>query len=137
MARVRLAFQETVRTGIGRRLEYRFLLKDGSVCDIDSKESVIRNRDGKISQVIVVSRDVTEEKRLAAQFLRAQRMESIGTLAGGIAHDLNNILSPIMMAIDILKTMSENPQATHILETIEISAKRGADIVRQVLSFAR
>src|SRR5471030_1583782 len=69
--------------------------------------------------------------------MRAQRMESIGTLAGGVAHDLNNILAPIMMSIDILKTMSEAPQMTKILETIEISAKRGADIVRQVLSFAR
>lgn len=64
-------------------------------------------------------------------------MESIGTLAGGIAHDLNNILSPIMMSIDLLKDVSNNPEATTILKTIEVSAKRGADIVRQVLSLAR
>ena len=64
-------------------------------------------------------------------------MESIGTLAGGIAHDLNNILAPIMMSIDILKVSANDPQTREILETIEISAKRGADIVRQVLSFAR
>jgi CheY-like chemotaxis protein len=69
--------------------------------------------------------------------MRAQRMESIGTLASGIAHDLNNILAPIMMSIDILKSDSDSPQTTKILETIEVSAKRGADIVRQVLSFAR
>jgi PAS domain S-box-containing protein len=81
--------------------------------------------------------DLTERKKLEQQFLRAQRMESIGTLAGGVAHDLNNILAPIMMSIDILKSTVENPQACEILETIEISAKRGADIVRQVLSFAR
>ena len=79
---VKRVFEETVRTGIGQRLEYRFLLKDGSIRSIDSKGSVIRDKNGKVSQVIVVSRDVTEEKRLAAQFLRAQRMESIGTLAG-------------------------------------------------------
>jgi CheY-like chemotaxis protein len=64
-------------------------------------------------------------------------MESIGTLAGGIAHDLNNILAPILMSIDILHDACADPQATAILETIEVSAKRGADIVRQVLSFAR
>jgi len=81
--------------------------------------------------------DLSESKKLQKQFFRAQRMESIGTLAGGIAHDLNNILAPIMMSIDILKTISDNPQATKILETIEVSARRGADIVRQVLSFAR
>jgi CheY-like chemotaxis protein len=58
-------------------------------------------------------------------------------LAGGVAHDLNNILAPIMMSIDVLKTLSNDPQSLTILETIEVSAKRGADIVRQVLSFAR
>ncbi len=69
--------------------------------------------------------------------MRAQRMESIGTLAGGIAHDLNNILAPIMMSIEMLKETATDPQARTILETIEVSSKRGADIVRQVLSFAR
>jgi CheY-like chemotaxis protein len=69
--------------------------------------------------------------------MRAQRMESIGTLAGGIAHDLNNILTPILTSIEILK-MTETDERTHkILETIERSSQRGADIVRQVLSFAR
>jgi len=81
--------------------------------------------------------DLTERKKLEQQFLRAQRMESIGTLAGGIAHDLNNILAPILMSIGILKTTSADPQSQSILATIEVSAKRGADIVRQVLSFAR
>jgi nitrogen-specific signal transduction histidine kinase len=80
---------------------------------------------------------VTEEKRLAAQFLRAQRMESIGTLAGGIAHDLNNVLAPIMMAIEVLRSKISDPGGQRILTTIETSAKRGADIVRQVLAFGR
>jgi len=69
--------------------------------------------------------------------MRAQRMESIGTLAGGIAHDLNNILTPIMMSIEMLKATTTHPKAQHILETIEMTTRRGADIVRQVLSFAR
>jgi CheY-like chemotaxis protein len=64
-------------------------------------------------------------------------MESIGTLAGGIAHDLNNVLAPIMMSIDILKDVMNDAETKNILETIEISARQGADIVRQVLSFAR
>ena len=87
--------------------------------------------------MLAINTDITEKKKIEAQFMRAQRMESIGTLAGGIAHDLNNILAPIMMSIDILKETSADPQARDILETIEVSAKRGADIVRQVLSFAR
>jgi PAS domain S-box-containing protein len=81
--------------------------------------------------------DLSDQKRLEQQFLRAQRMESVGTLAGGIAHDLNNILAPIMMAVQVLKMQTIEPQSKNILETIEVSAKRGADIVRQVLSFAR
>ena len=87
--------------------------------------------------MLAINTDITDKKKIEAQFMRAQRMESIGTLAGGIAHDLNNILAPIMLSIDVLKTISDNPQAKKILDTIEVSAKRGADIVRQVLSFAR
>jgi PAS domain S-box-containing protein len=135
--RVRQAFEETVKTGVGQRMEYRLMGKDGSERTIDSKGSVIRDGDGKIFRIVVVSRDVTEEKSLAAQFLRAQRMESIGTLAGGIAHDLNNVLAPIMMAIEILRDRIPTPGGQKILTTIETSAKRGADIVKQVLSFGR
>jgi PAS domain S-box-containing protein len=137
VARVKQVFQETVRTGIGQRMEYRFMGVDGSERTIDSKGSVIRDGDGKIFRIVVVSRDVTEEKRLAAQFLRAQRMESIGTLAGGIAHDLNNVLAPIMMAIEILKRKVSDQSGLTMLNTLETSAKRGADIVRQVLAFGR
>jgi PAS domain S-box-containing protein len=137
VARVKQVFQETVRTGVGQQMEYRFLRNDGSERTIDSKGSVIRDREGEISQVVVVSRDVTEEKKLAAQFLRAQRMESIGTLAGGIAHDLNNILAPILMAIEILKRKVSDQSGLTMLNTLETSAKRGADIVRQVLAFGR
>jgi PAS domain S-box-containing protein len=137
VARVKQVFQETVRTGIGQRIEYRFLRKDGFESTIDSKGSVIRDSDGTISSVVVVSRDVTEEKKLAAQFLRAQRMESIGTLAGGIAHDLNNVLTPIMMSIEVLRSKISDPLGLSILSTIETSSRRGADIVRQVLAFGR
>ncbi len=137
VANVREVFQETVRTGVGQKMEYRLMGKDGSERTIASKGGVIRDRDGRISRVVVVSRDVTEEKRLAAQFMRAQRMESIGTLAGGIAHDLNNVLAPIMMAIEVLKNKIPDPGGQKTLATIETSAKRGADIVRQVLAFGR
>ena len=87
--------------------------------------------------MLAINTDITEKKKLEAQFMRAQRMESVGTLAGGIAHDLNNILAPIILSIDFLKTITDHPQAKKILDTIDVSAKRGSDIVRQVLSFAR
>ena len=73
--------------------------------------------------MLAINSDITERKKIEAQFLRAQRMESIGTLAGGIAHDLNNILAPIMMSIELLKETSSDPQSTKMLETIEVSAQ--------------
>jgi PAS domain S-box-containing protein len=135
--RVMQVFQETARTGVGQRIEYRIVGKDGTLRNIESKGSVIKVANGRVSRVVVVSRDVTEEKRLAAQFLRAQRMESIGTLAGGIAHDLNNVLAPIMMAIEILRDKIPDAGGKRILEIVETSAKRGSDIVKQVLAFGR
>ena len=84
-----------------------------------------------------VGRDITDAKQLEVQFLRAQRMESIGTLAGGIAHDLNNVLSPIVLSIDLLKLGEADPRRTDILTIIEASAQRGADMVKQLLSVAR
>jgi CheY-like chemotaxis protein/nitrogen-specific signal transduction histidine kinase len=109
--------------------------RDGRKKAVEFVSNVYQAGDKKVIQCNV--RDITERKKIEAQFLRAQRMESIGTLAGGIAHDLNNILSPIMMSIDILKDLSDNPQVMKILDTLEGSAKRGADIVQQILSLAR
>lgn len=86
--------------------------------------------------VLLINSDITETKKLESQFLRAQRLESIGTLASGIAHDLNNILSPILMATGILR--QSLPKADQqMVDIIEGSAERGAGIVKQVLTFAR
>jgi PAS domain S-box-containing protein len=90
-----------------------------------------------VRKVFAVARDVTEQKKTEAQLLRAQRMESIGTLAGGIAHDLNNVLTPILMSIDILKGKVADAEGRELLETVQQNVQRGADLVRQVLTFAR
>ncbi len=128
------ALQEIAAKGICTPFEKEYIRKDGSrVPVLIGSASFEDNPD----EGVVFAVDLTERIRLEQQFLRAQRMESIGTLAGGIAHDLNNILAPIMMSIDILKMTVTDPQAMGILQTIEVSSKRGADIVRQVLSFAR
>jgi PAS domain S-box-containing protein len=117
--------------------ELLHLARDGHEIIVEARTTLIRDRRGRPKSVLSIKTDVTEKRKTQAQFLRSQRMESIGTLAGGIAHDLNNILAPIMMSIDLLKSPSDTPQKKKILQTIEVSAKRGADIVRQVLSFAR
>lgn len=84
-------------------------------------------------------RDITEKKQLEAQFLRAQRLESIGVLASGIAHDLNNILSPVLVAAQLLprKLPALDESSQRLLEMLETSARRGSELVKQVLSFAR
>jgi PAS domain S-box-containing protein len=130
----RLALEELAQTRVCTPYEKEYLLKDGSRVPVLVGAAMFEDDP---TQGVCFVIDITERKKLEQQFLRAQRMESIGTLAGGIAHDLNNILAPIMMAIELLKGSSESPQARAILETIEVSAKRGADIVGQVLSFAR
>jgi PAS domain S-box-containing protein len=122
-------------TGEPQFFEWVLRRPDGTLidCEVSLKSFKLSGK----TYLHAIARDITDKKQIEAQLLRAQRMESIGTLAGGIAHDLNNILAPIMMAVDILKLSTTDPQGKRILETIEVSSKRGSDIVRQVLSFAR
>jgi len=111
--------------------------KDGHMVIVESRWTLIRDVQGRPKSILSINTDITERKKLEQQLLRAQRMESIGTLAGGIAHDLNNVLAPIMMSIELLKLQETSEQKQSILGTIESSAQRGADLVKQVLSFAR
>jgi len=87
--------------------------------------------------LLLVFDDVTEKKKLEGQFLRAQRMESIGTLAGGIAHDLNNVLAPLLVSVQLLKENLTDPERQKVLETLETNVNRGASLVKQVLAFGR
>jgi len=111
--------------------------KQGRLVIVESRWTLIKDSRGRPQSILSINTDITERKKLEQQFLRSQRMESIGTLAGGIAHDLNNVLAPIMMSIELLKLQEPNAQKQDILATIECSASRGADLVKQVLSFAR
>ena len=117
--------------------ELEQVTKAGAMVTISGHWSLVRDEEGNPHSVLAINSDITERKKVEAQHMRAQRMESIGTLAGGIAHDLNNMLAPIMMSIELLKMNERDPQRIELLTTIEGSAKRGADMVRQVLSFAR
>ncbi|MGE3308662.1 MAG: CHASE2 domain-containing protein [Limisphaerales bacterium] len=86
---------------------------------------------------LFINTDVTERKRLQEQFLRTQRRESIGALAGGMAHDLNNALAPILMGIQTLRARSQDAATRRMLDIMENHTQRGAGMVRQVLLFAR
>jgi hypothetical protein len=111
--------------------------KDGTTFPVYLVLSAVRDDNGKVIGCVGVGADITEKKMLERRLLRAQRLESIGTLAGGIAHDLNNILQPIMLSIQLLKPGISGEKYERILNVVESSAERGADLIKQVLSFAR
>lgn len=104
---------------------------------VESRWTLVQEDDGTPKSILIVNTDISERKKIEAQFLRTQRMESIGTLAGGIAHDLNNVLAPILMSVEILKEKFKDDQSRRMLSILESSAKRGASMVKQVLTFAR
>jgi PAS domain S-box-containing protein len=118
--------------------DMRTLSKDHRELIMETRFAVLRDGDGAPKSMLGVKTDVTEKRKIEVQFIRAQRMASLGLLAGGIAHDLNNVLTPIMLSIDVLKKIAAtHPDAKEVIETIELSTRRGSDIVQQVLSFAR
>jgi PAS domain S-box-containing protein len=127
---------ELLRTGECHR-EGRQVTKEGRELTVSSHITLVRDAGGIPKSALVINIDITAQKSLEAQFLRAQRMESIGTLASGVAHDLNNILAPIMMSVPLLRMEMSATEREGIISTIEASAERGAQIVKQVLTFGR
>ena len=130
---------QAVKTGQGLDTEFRITCPNGEIRWIAVKSSLFHDNAGKPLRMIGIHMDITEKKQLEAQFLRAQRLESLGTLASGIAHDLNNILTPILGVAQLLplKLPNLNEQNQRLLQTLETSARRGAELIRQILSFAR
>jgi PAS domain S-box-containing protein len=117
--------------------ECRIVKPDGEIRWIDTKSNPMLDESGKVIRVDGIVTDITDRRKLQGQLLRAQRLESIGMLASGVAHDLNNVLSPILIALDILGRRHKDQLDQKILKTLESSVQRGAGIVKQVLTFAR
>jgi PAS domain S-box-containing protein len=104
---------------------------------MQSRWSLVQGKDGNPAGFLVINTDIAEKKRLESQFLRVQRTESIGLLAGGVAHDINNALVPIMVATDMLETVVSDAHGKQFVSAIRTSAQHGAALVRQLLAFAR
>jgi PAS domain S-box-containing protein len=117
--------------------EEKVVRPDGEVRWLLTTKVPWRDASGNIIGLVGIGRDITDKKHLEEQFLRAQRLESIGCLATGIAHDLNNILAPILISTTLLRQKIQDDEGLEMLTRLEASAKRGADIVRQVLGFGR
>jgi two-component system, cell cycle sensor histidine kinase and response regulator CckA len=111
--------------------------RTGALIIAECSWTLVRDEHGVPRSIFAVNTDVTDRRREDDLHLRRQRMESLGTLAGGVAHDLNNVLAPILLGVQLLSTSETDPRRLSLLETIEASVKRGADMIRQVLSFAR
>lgn len=117
--------------------ELNQITKSGKEIIVESRWTLVRDFGNKPQSILIVNTEITQKKQLEAQFLRAQRLESIGTLASGIAHDLNNVLAPILMTAQLLETQIKDERSQRLLPILITNAKRGANLVKQVLSFTR
>ena len=104
---------------------------------VQSSWTLVPDEDGRPKSKLIINTDISKQKQLEEQFLRAQRLEILGVLVGGIAHDMNNALAPILMGVGFLRGLPLPQEASDILATVHGSAQRGADMVKQVLTFAR
>lgn len=130
------AREKLLETGswIGELVRVR---SDNSLVPVESRWTLVRDSKGNPKAVYIVETDITEKLNLQNQVLRAQRLESIGTLAGGIAHDLNNVLGPILLSLQVLRRKLTDEKDLRLIDMIEASANRGASMIKQVLTFAR
>jgi signal transduction histidine kinase/ActR/RegA family two-component response regulator len=118
--------------------ELRQHTKDGDTLIVESRWTLVRDSTGVPTSILAINTDITERKQLESQFLRAQRMESIGRLVGGIAHDLGNLLVPILLGVKVLRQrLDADEKIERTLSMIKKSAERGSEMVEQVLAFAR
>jgi len=130
--------QDTIRRGGHGNREFRIQrVNDGECRLIEAIETVRKDDLGQVEWVVGTNLDVTERRQMEAKLLRSERMESLGTLASGVAHDLNNILTPIILATEMLHTEDAPPIRESLLKSISECARRGANVVNQVLTFAR
>jgi len=126
---------ENLMRGEKFELEFRVVHSDGKTRWIHSRGAAVRNESGVIYRLAGIAEDITQRLNHERLALRSQRLEAIGTLASGVAHDLNNALAPIMMGVELLKM--QYPKESENLEMFRNSARRATDIVRQLLSFAK
>lgn len=130
-------FWATIKAGKVWRGDVVNRRKDGTLYHENMVVAPVHDTTGRITNFVAIKQDITAHKKTEQQLHRAQRLEGIGMLAGGIAHDLNNVLAPILLSVELLKIRFPDQRTASSLDLIESSARRGANVVRQVLTFAR
>lgn len=136
-ARIHASEQRVLRGEALAEHEEVFLRPDGSSQYVRSGKVPLRDAGGRIIGIVGIDHDVTENRKLQDQILRVQRMEAISTLAGGIAHDLYNILTPVVMGAELLGVHMDNARDRELVKTIQTSGARGRSVIRQLLTFSR
>lgn len=137
-AAVQKVFQECIATGAIRTFEYRRRSKSGEWKWLRSIGKIIEyDAQGKALRMLGTHADITERKELETRVVHAQRLESVATLAGGVAHELNNIFTPILMSAEVFGDKISDPRDREMLAGMQKGARRGAAIVRQLLAFSR
>jgi PAS domain S-box-containing protein len=119
--------------------ELNQVTKDGKDILVESRWTLMRDEQGQPKSILIVNTDITQKKQLERQFLHAQRLESLGTLASGLVHDLNNILAAVLTIAQLLQLKLPNADepSKRLLKMQETNVKRGAALIKQILSFAR
>ncbi len=117
--------------------ENEIVTRSGERRLISWNNTALRSASGQVIGTASIGEDITERKSLEKQLLRTQRLESLGTLAGGIAHDLNNLFMPILMGASLIRRVETSDATRKAVDNIERCVRRGTDLVKQVLLFAR
>jgi len=117
--------------------ELRQSTRSGSEVIMQSRWTLLRDSLGQPKSAMAINTDVTERKALEAQFLRAQRMQTVGVLMGGLAHDLGNMLVPVLVGVELLRSGATKTDRDTLLDTMEASTRRSNEMIKQILSFSR
>jgi two-component system cell cycle sensor histidine kinase/response regulator CckA len=136
LVHVRAAREATLEGGDWQR-ELSIDTRDGRKIIVDLRMSLVRDDAGRPVARLSIATDITEKKQREEQLLRTQRLECLGLLAAGIAHDLNNVLAPVLMSAPLLRVRATAFEDLQVLDHIERSAERGTALVRQILGFVQ
>lgn len=129
---------KTIQSGETWSGEFINRRKDGSLFHEENVITPVKDEQGEVTHFVAVKQDVTDRKRLQAQFLQAQKMEAVGRLAGGVAHDFNNMLGVIIGGVELaLMDLPEDSPIRKDLEDVKVAAERSASLTQQLLAFAR
>ena len=131
------ALQASLRTGRYGPIEHRILLPDGELRWVAGSGTTVVDQAGKLVRIVGSVQDITHRRLLEARLQEAQKLESIGRLAGGVAHDFNNMLTAILGNVELASTATSTAEIEPLLGEIRVVAERSAALTAQLLAFAR